>query len=228
MGTENRDRKSLRRNQRKLRTCNFAEYRFSLIPLNSAVSCFGKISTFARYETPNTRQHPGSFRSQGLWRSTARQDATKQLSRGRTKKNFQRAYETVTGPGQNSRCVSVRVRDCPVCALSFRPRFLLSLFLSLLLSFWLLPFLFHHAGWHWILRANYASLRNRRNSSATGFSSIYDKKWRMKRAHWLRTIQRAPLCELDLVSFLSRFYEKFLQKMMLSFPLYLCSVRMNE
>lgn len=65
MGTVNKDRKSLLRNSRKLRTCNFAEYRFSFIPLNSPVSCFGKVST-PDTRRPNIRQHPGSFRSQGL------------------------------------------------------------------------------------------------------------------------------------------------------------------
>ncbi|KYN39884.1 hypothetical protein ALC56_05652, partial [Trachymyrmex septentrionalis] len=49
-------------NLEKLRSCNSAEYGAPLISL----SHFGKVDTIRhdRYETPNTLQHPGSFRSQ--------------------------------------------------------------------------------------------------------------------------------------------------------------------
>lgn len=58
------------------------------------------------------------------------------------------------GPKFTLRQCTLRRLSAPetaLCALSFRPHFFLSLFLPSPLSSRLFPFLFHHAGWHWIL-----------------------------------------------------------------------------
>lgn len=169
MRTENKARKSLDR--RKLGTCNCAECRFSLIPLNSPVSCFGKVSAVRQIRDAEYTLAPWFVPLSGLMAELGRAGCNETIVERKNEKEFLACLRNRdrAGPKFTLRQCTRRLSapETVPCALSFRLHFLffplpppLSFFLFA--SFFLRSFRFYFITLDGIGFSRQLLLRNRR------------------------------------------------------------------